>query len=529
MVKIVSFDASRLTARDGYIVQGISQSVKSSFFQQFLDELDKHPDAAIDLGIPIRVTNRMMVDFLEQLDRPPVTNGVKQIDPRGIETFLGLAGKRDAFGDTFQMANDRPTYLQGSKVKDTIIGGDSSDKLNSHGGNDFVNGRDGNDFILGGSGKDNLVGGEGSDTLIGGKGHDKLFGGPGSDLLVGGPGADAFFFTDIDFVDPGHTLDVIRDFNKAGGDQLVDLSGDLELIASGYIAAFNSKGSLIENSKTGDQVFVRDALLTESDIHDKFTPPPKGIGDGGDGGGGAPKTKHILPFNFDLVKITEWNTGSEKVELYQLKFNNLSDKIIANVGGLDISFRDSGALAGKIDQVSGATFENGKFSLPDSQGPIYPKQEIPVVTFAVHNRPGNLAINTDDFSTPGFTPRTETGAVVDGPLAGFRLSVKMFNGYDGGGVADVYIKNVGNTELDIKDAIFRLADPKVDDIKDVWGANEKRPEVFKIASFDGNPRADLHPGEYQKLFGFVYEYDDHRPKITGSDFHMLTSLESMFT
>ncbi|WMS42842.1 calcium-binding protein [Acuticoccus sp. MNP-M23] len=522
MVKIVSFDATRLTARDGYIVQKISPSVRSDAFEHFLDDLDRHPNASIDLGLPIKVSNRMMVDLLDQLDQPPVNNGVKQIDPRGIENFVRVINRFDGLGDKFQMANDEPTRLKGSNVDDVMIGGRARDILVGRAQDDFVNGRSGNDLVVGGGGKDELVGGAGNDILRGGFGYDSLHGGTGSDRMIGGQGADAFFFSGRDFFGDGQTLDVIRDFNKRGGDQLVDLSGDLELIAAGNIAVFNSRGSLIENTKTGDQVFVKNALLTEADIQDRFVTPSPDVGHNN-------RTfKRGDAFDLNVVKITEYNTGTEKVELYQLKFVNTSEKIIANLSDLDINFRDAAALTGKIDQVSGATFANGRFSLDDSApGAVYPNQEQVVVTFAVTDRPDRVTIENNDFGTGRYTPRTEDGDAIRGGLEGFRISVKQFNGFDGGGVADVFIKNIGNTELSIKDAVFRLNDKGVSDIDDSWGAREKRPFVFKIDSFDGNPRSDLHPNEYQKLFGFVYEFDGDRPRLNANDFQLLTPLDDL--
>lgn len=523
MVKIVSFDATHLTARDGYIARDISPSVRSGAFERFLDDLSQHPSASIDLGMPVVVTNRMMVDLLDQLDRPPVTNGVKQINPRGIENFLRLIDRHDGLGDKFQMANDEPSILKGSSRDDVMIGGQDRDTLNGGAKDDFLNGRSGNDRLIGENGRDELVGNNGNDTLRGGFGNDKLHGGAGSDILNGGQGADAFFFTAGGFAGNRETVDIIQDFQKGNGDQLVDLSGDLRLIAAGNIAIFHSKGSLLENTKTGDQVFVKNALLNQSDIHDHYVAPSPGTGNNN-------KTvKRGEPYDFDLVKLTEYNTGTEKVELYQLKFVNASDKTIANLAGLEINFRDAAALGGKIDQVTGATYAGGKFSLPDSQGAIDPKQTVPVVTFAVHDRPAQLTLDSDDFSAPGYTARAPGGNAIQGPLEGFHLSVKQFNGFNGGGVADVFIRNVGDTDLKIKDAVFRLTDKGVDDIDDTWGANEKRPFVFKVASFDGNPRSDLHPNEYQKLFGFVYEFDGHRPKLNDSDFHLLTPLDDMFT
>jgi len=523
MAKLVSFDATRLTAKDGYIVRDISPSTRTKAYDQFLDELSDHPHAWIDLGLPITVTNRMLVDLLEQLDNPPVNNGVKQIDIRGIEQFMRVTSRFDGFGDKFQMADDSPTRLAGSLRDDVLIGGWGKDTLVGRAKDDFLNGRGGNDLLAGGGGKDELVGANGNDTLRGGFGNDTLHGGTGSDKLIGGQGADAFYFTSEDFSSSRKDVDIISGFSKASGDQLVDLSGDLELIAAGNIAIFNSKGSLLENTKTGDQVFVKDALLSKADIHDHYIPPPPGIGN-------RRTVVRDDPFDINLVKITEYDTGTEKVELYQLKFMNTSDQVIANLDDLAITFRDAGKLAGKIGQVTGATYANGKFQIEDgSQGPVQPNQDTAVAMFAVTDRPNGVTIEAGDFGAGAFTPRTESGTVVQGDLEGFRLTVRQYNGFDGGGVADVFIKNVGDSRLSIKDAVFRLNERDVSDIDDSWGAREKRPFVFKVASYDGNPRSDLNPNEYQKLFGFVYEFDGDRPRINNHDFQLLTPLDDMFT
>ena len=86
--------------------------------------------------------------------------------------------------------NDRAlsskSYLKKLKVrifkgKDTITGGDSSDRLWGYNGNDLIKGRGGNDILSGGKGNDRLFGGSGNDLIIGGGGKDRLWGGGGND------------------------------------------------------------------------------------------------------------------------------------------------------------------------------------------------------------------------------------------------------------------------------------------------------------------------------------------------------------
>jgi len=95
--------------------------------------------------------------------------------------------------------------LIGTKLNDTVFGGQAANSLS---------GMDGADSLSGDGGADLLDGGAGADTLAGGDLADTLIGHTGADQLTGGAGADHFRFNA-----PGHGLDIITDFTA--GDRIV--------------------------------------------------------------------------------------------------------------------------------------------------------------------------------------------------------------------------------------------------------------------------------------------------------------------
>ncbi|MGV3551160.1 calcium-binding protein [Rhizobium sp.] len=162
--------------------------------------------------------------------------------------------------------------LLGSNKGDAISGLGGDDLVYGRGGNDVLHGNDGDDKLYGGSGKDKLygdvgvdllVGGAGKDWLYGGDGDDRLIGGRGRDILVGGAGADDFVFLGAKD-SRGKGVDMIRDFNKAQGDE-IDLSGfgDLDFIGK---KQFSGDDNEIRIAHRGGDTFIQGDLNGDNKV-----------------------------------------------------------------------------------------------------------------------------------------------------------------------------------------------------------------------------------------------------------------------
>ncbi len=159
-----------------------------------------------------------------------------------VNLFAGLAdGQIDlqlGAHETVVLEFTRFRQIDGTSQAETLMGGNTWDRILALAANDTVSGGLGNDRILGGigadtingnAGNDRLIGGEGADRLIGGAGADYLEGGNGNDILTGGLGADAFVFQ------VGRTgRDVITDFDAAGGDRIILTGTGLDIADFGY-------------------------------------------------------------------------------------------------------------------------------------------------------------------------------------------------------------------------------------------------------------------------------------------------------
>lgn len=197
------------------------------------------------------------------------------------------------------MAGDGYDLVSGGAGDDRITGGEGYDTLHGEAGNDLIYGDGGYDEITGGAGNDRLDGGAGYDTLTGGEGndvlrgdagYDEITGGAGYDQMSGGEGYDNFIFEAItDSAASGRYIDLISDFEAAGGDQIVlsaidansGVSGDQAFDFIGT-AAFSAAGelrytagpgrALVEMDIDGDgvadmQLMVRGtAVLTADDF-----------------------------------------------------------------------------------------------------------------------------------------------------------------------------------------------------------------------------------------------------------------------
>lgn len=105
-----------------------------------------------------------------------------------------------------QKGRNTSETIQGTSVRDNVVGKGGDDRILGLQGVDTLAGGDGRDSVYGGGGNDILRGDAGDDTIRGGDGVDKLTGGTGNDFLSGEAGFDKFAF------DAGFGDDIITDF-----------------------------------------------------------------------------------------------------------------------------------------------------------------------------------------------------------------------------------------------------------------------------------------------------------------------------
>ena len=143
----------------------------------------------------------------------------------GDDVLSGGAGNDKLIGGG---GNDT---LSGGEGDDTVKGGGGNDTLNGDGGDDKLRGGGSDDSLNGGAGNDDLKGQAGDDSLNGGAGNDTLDGGAGNDTLDGGDGSDTYVATTDDTV-----LDSISDSGSGGDTDTLDVtdfaSDDLQLADS---------------------------------------------------------------------------------------------------------------------------------------------------------------------------------------------------------------------------------------------------------------------------------------------------------
>jgi PASTA domain/RTX calcium-binding nonapeptide repeat (4 copies) len=114
------------------------------------------------------------------------SGGTANIDAGGGDDTICLGGV-----DAKVLAGAGADRIEGSPLRDILVGGDGDDYIDGGGENDVIYGEDettttadrGNDTLLGGEGNDILLGDNGDDILDGGRGADGLYGGPGDDRL----------------------------------------------------------------------------------------------------------------------------------------------------------------------------------------------------------------------------------------------------------------------------------------------------------------------------------------------------------
>ena len=151
-----------------------------------------------------------------------------------------MSGTQDSGSGDNTATESSSNVIEGTSVKDRIIGSNDADEIYGGGGGDFISGEGGNDFIYGGAGDDTIIGGAGNDVLTGGAGFDTLLGGGGKDKFVFAPGdggASIMDFTasdKIDLSDFGNIsgisdLKISEGVNDHGGYVWIDVTDSIQI------------------------------------------------------------------------------------------------------------------------------------------------------------------------------------------------------------------------------------------------------------------------------------------------------------
>ena len=139
--------------------------------------------------------------------------------------------------------------------------------------------------LIGSRGHDILLGGSGNDLLEGRLGRDRLNGNAGNDTLVGGVGIDTFIFnTNEEFAREDLGTDVITDFNKTHGDQILLDKRTFNAITSDKGDGF-SVGSEFEVVDSDAAAAVSDAVVVYNQVNGNLFYNPNGSNNGLGSGG----------------------------------------------------------------------------------------------------------------------------------------------------------------------------------------------------------------------------------------------------
>jgi serralysin len=148
--------------------------------------------------------------------------------------------------------------LIGNSLANTVRGFSGNDSITLNDSSDWANGNAGNDVISGGNGDDNIRGGKDPDTISGDNGLDFANGNKGNDSVTGGTGTDTLH--------GGQDDDVI--FGDAGDDFLFgDLGNDTLSGGSGadtfIFNAQNNGADMITDFTSGtDKIELRSSTFT---------------------------------------------------------------------------------------------------------------------------------------------------------------------------------------------------------------------------------------------------------------------------
>ncbi len=537
MPRVISFGTEYFNERGDYSITGVTGAVNGFGFRQFLSDLETDRDG-VDLGLPQPVNARQLYQILEQLRVPPVVDGVKVIDISGVYPTVEYISSNDGFRDAWVIGDNRGGGLRGTVKDDVILGGDGRDVILGRTGGDFVNAGPGDDRIGGGAGDDFLYGSDGNDRIRGSRGEDILQGGLGNDTLAGAQGADTFLFEDSDF-GRGPSVDVIRDYRPRQGDQIVDTTGLLTVQKTGDLSPFGGgRGTLLVNELTNDRVVVYGALVSDEDIFAQYEEP-----------GSRPDVARSMPregiyvggtvaeptgagvVNFRLQRIDGYQDGDDYIETYKVTAANTSGKTILNTAEIDIELIGGDRLDVVPGSVFGGTYRGGEFDLASGGRRALPAEsEADVLQFSVANRSQVSPLGIDPSSANSFTPKFAGIEDVYYQPA-FQISVEISEKSADGGVAQVFITNIGNqTLVDLDNLAFRFNDSDIDVVDEPWGAVFYSKQ-FAVEPWDAdNDHGPLDPGARAKLFGFAFEVeDDSNASVQISDFRLTSDFDDLIT
>jgi hypothetical protein len=200
---------------DGVTDYGVAVAGDLVFLEAFANDLEDGPIEGDAIGWSSSVDGPLGNGNTIELDVSGLTPGLHEISVKATDStgeFATHAFHLNVYaseGDVptcrgwtaTHVGTDGPDAIEGTTIRDVIIGGPSADRLKGRGKNDHLCGQGGKDKIIGGAGRDHLYGGAGNDVLKGGpardvlrggKGKDRMFGGPASDRCFGGPSRDRF-------------------------------------------------------------------------------------------------------------------------------------------------------------------------------------------------------------------------------------------------------------------------------------------------------------------------------------------------
>lgn len=492
MAAMATFSTARFNADGGYRITGI-RGTDSPEFSRFLDGLDDAGRRPVDV-YDQAIAGGELADLFAPLADAPFSR-VEVVEPGRLAGIV-----RQGLGDQ---------WIIGSRSDDRLRGSQRDDVIFAESGEDAVSGRGGDDFVSGGNGRDRLSGGEGDDILHGGGGRDVIDGGAGDDIIRvgadedvanGGDGADTFLYAARDF-DGRPRTDVITDFEGGEGDQIVDETGDLRVLETGFIAAMDAEGTLLGNRRGDALLFVEDARIERGDILRTYRTPESDLGDGVSIDGAQRFSGPVIPDVELRVQISAaFNDGVNDVENYDVYVINNTGSTVSNLGDLKIRFEDIDGV--EIANANSATFARGGFDV--GAGVVFADGETRIFGFQAYDRPRNVKLDGDRADIGGFRPRDGDGDVI-ATGTGFELTTRVVESHQGGASVEVFMKNIGSETLVDLDAMEFRFDDDVRRIVSTWGV-ETFDDKFAVSPWAMDvPHGPLEPGDRAKLFGFSFK------------------------
>ena len=281
---------------------------------------------------------------------PAAMAAVNAFHMRGGDDFmLGFAASGTP------ATNIREEFWFGEDGNDSISGGDGVDHLSGGNGEDSLDGGEGDDAIDGGADRDTLDGGAGNDTLDGGSGRDVMDGGAGDDVyFVDEKGDQAF-----EAADGGTDLVIASSTYRLGGEvENLTLAGPAD---AGITGIGNRLDNVIEGNAGDNRIKANggddtvsglggedrleglagnDILMGGADDDALFGGNGADVCTGGAGDdllaggvgndtltGGAGADTYRYEGNFGRDDITDFEDGSDRIDLRDLRISNGDAKI----------------------------------------------------------------------------------------------------------------------------------------------------------------------------------------------------------